>query len=733
MEKTLCYKCFHEYEGSGPCPVCGYDGAGQEKYSFALRPGTILDGRYIVGRVLGQGGFGITYIAQDYNSKKLVAIKEHFPSAIVTRMPDGSVSLISDSMRPGFEAGKESFLSEAKVLSEFNGLPNICNIYSYFEEKGTAYFAMEYVDGTALNDYLKKLDRMLGLEEVFDLLRPVMDAMSRVHEKGLIHRDIAPDNIIIRTDGSPVLIDFGAARYSMSEKSQSMTVVIKHGFAPLEQYARRGRRGPYTDVYAMAATIYYCISGKLPPDAVDRSSKDELVSLSQLGMKVSPWAEQVMNKALALDYKQRYQSMGDFVNELEAAINSKAPVKKGGKGKLIGIIAVAAAAVAVAVIALGGDKTEPAPVVTPAPQIEEVEASPEPTIKPILWEQTDEHTITLMGDGDMEAVYDSAPWATDENRAAVKKLIIGEGITSISPSAFEAFEALKDVYLPESLEKVGESAFAGCSALQGAYLEGSEEQREKLSIAAGNEDFAAKLAVLSVIAGGETPDGFIWELISDGTLYINGSGVMADYEPNIPAPWANSKNARLVRHLVLGEGITSTGDYAFRRCENLEDVVFPEGITAIGRGSFSTCEKLNDVVLPQTVDSINVGAFNNCYSLDNIVLSDAVENLYDGTFHACPLKSIVLPANLKQLSGFSGCTMLESIILPEGLAKVGDSAFAGCTALSEVVIYGGVSEISGSAFQGCHALSSVVYMGSQEQWGEVTGYESFAETIMIFN
>ena len=110
-----------------------------------------------------------------------------------------------------------------------------------------------------------------------------------------------------------------------------------------------------------------------------------------------------------------------------------------------------------------------------------------------------------------------------------------------------------------------------------------------------------------------------------------------------------------------------------------------------------------------------------------------MENLYDGTFHACPLKSIVLPANLKQLSGFSGCTMLESIILPEGLAKVGDSAFAGCTALSEVVIYGGVSEISGSAFQGCHALSSVVYMGSQEQWGEVTGYESFAETIMSFN
>ncbi|MCR5136276.1 MAG: serine/threonine protein kinase [Oscillospiraceae bacterium] len=319
--RKICYNCFKEKHNIGPCQNCGYDGSdAAEKYPLALGQGSILEGRYTVGRVLGQGGFGITYIALDDLTKERVAIKEYFPTDLAGRSEGASdVRVFSGNRRENYEYGKEQFLSEAKTLAAFIGDSHIVRIYRYFEENGTAYFSMEYVDGLPLNKYMAANGGKLTVEDANRLLLPLMGSLDRIHAKGIVHRDIAPDNIIIQPNGTAKLIDFGAARYSTGEKSKSLDVVLKHGFAPKEQYSRHGRQGPFTDVYAMGATFYYAITGKLPSDSIDRIDSDDLVAPSTLGVKISDDAEEALLKALEVNAPDRWQSMGAFHNALQKA------------------------------------------------------------------------------------------------------------------------------------------------------------------------------------------------------------------------------------------------------------------------------------------------------------------------------------------------------------------------------------------------------------------------------
>ena len=248
----------------------------QEKYPFALPKGTILNGEYIIDDVLGQGGFGITYKAVEHRSNQRVAIKEYMPEMMATRSNNVSVVAFTGERGEHFEYGKQCFLGEAKILAEFIGNERIVRVIKYFEENGTAYFVMDYVEGKSFEEYLKEKGGKISFEEVEQLLSPVMDALDGVHKKGIIHRDITPDNIFITKEGVTKILDFGAARYSLGDKSHSLDVVLKHGYAPKEQYMRRGRQGPFTDVYSMGATIYVALTGKLPPDSIDRLEDDNL-------------------------------------------------------------------------------------------------------------------------------------------------------------------------------------------------------------------------------------------------------------------------------------------------------------------------------------------------------------------------------------------------------------------------------------------------------------------------
>ena len=311
MQNNVCYNCFQELAYPyAPCPHCGFNpNENRAKFPLALPHGTVLNGQYIVGRALGQGGFGITYVAQEYKSKELVAIKEYFPDTIATRLNGTFVSPLSSDREDGFRYGKQCFLEEAQTLAQFIGNPNIVRVHSYFEENGTAYFVMEYIRGVSLQSYVKSRGGSIGWNEAKDILLPIMDALTAVHSKGIIHRDVTPDNIVITKEGTVKLLDFGAARYSIGDKSRSLDIVLKHGFAPMEQYTRHGRQGPYTDVYAIAATLYYVTTGRLLPDSIDRLEEDTMVLPSALGVAITPLEEEALTMALAVRANDRFQNV----------------------------------------------------------------------------------------------------------------------------------------------------------------------------------------------------------------------------------------------------------------------------------------------------------------------------------------------------------------------------------------------------------------------------------------
>lgn len=287
-----------------------------EKYPLALPEGTVLAGQYIVEKVLGQGGFGITYEAKDHKTGERVAVKEFFPDAMATRTNQTTVSAFSGEKGENYAYGKTCFLQEAETLAKFIGNENIVRIHSYFEENGTAYFVMDFIEGTSFDEYLKQRGGKIPYEEAARILIPVMDALSAVHSKGIVHRDVTPDNIYITKEGVVKLLDFGAARYSLGDQSRSLDIILKHGFAPKEQYTRRGKQGPYTDIYALGATFYFALTGKRPPDSVERLDEDDLVPPSSLGVQISGAAEDAILKALSVQPADRFQSMMDFKSAL---------------------------------------------------------------------------------------------------------------------------------------------------------------------------------------------------------------------------------------------------------------------------------------------------------------------------------------------------------------------------------------------------------------------------------
>ena len=365
--RHLCYNCFQERpEGAGPCPHCGFDlEENEKKFPVALRAGTVLNGRYIVGRVLGQGGFGITYLALDTQLNAKVAIKEFMPNDIATRIGT-TVSVAMDTKSEEFAYGAERFQEEARTLAKFIGNPNIAAVTSYFDENDTSYFVMDYIEGISFKTYIANHGGKISVEETLNVMIPVLRALTAVHAEGFIHRDVTPDNIYITKDGMVKLLDFGSARYSIGDKSKSLDVILKVGYAPKEQYIRRSRQGPFTDVYSCAACFYAAITGFLPPESLERLDSDTLVPISQCGIEIPEYLDKAILKGLAVQPEDRFQSAAEFLEAIErqqvvevpapggAAAPAPTPEKKKVKPALIAGIA-AAIVVAVGIgIAIGG-------------------------------------------------------------------------------------------------------------------------------------------------------------------------------------------------------------------------------------------------------------------------------------------------------------------------------------------------------------------------------------------
>ncbi len=313
----------YRYADDAPaCPRCGFVEGTMPENAMHLRPGTKLNYRYIVGNVLGFGGFGVTYSGWDALEGRPVAIKEYLPGEFATRtVGQTEVVVYSGTKQVQFVDGMTGFLGDAKKLSEYNNTDGIVKIYDSFEFNNTAYIVMELLEGETL---AKKLERgeTFSENEVVGLLIPVIKSLEKVHKDGIIHRDISPENIFITTDGVAKLIDFGSARYATMTHSRSLTSVIRTGYAPEEQYRSQSDQGVYTDVYALAATMYKMITGEIPPDAMQRrayfetKNKDTLVPLSRFRKNIDPNKEKAIMNALNVRIEDRTPDMETFLFEL---------------------------------------------------------------------------------------------------------------------------------------------------------------------------------------------------------------------------------------------------------------------------------------------------------------------------------------------------------------------------------------------------------------------------------
>lgn len=328
-----CYGCMSELHGAARCPHCGYVNGTGRVSSLHIEPGSVLKGRYVVGRALGQGGFGITYIAWDNIFDQVSAIKEYLPPSLATRNTDGpSVTCASENLKGDYEYGLRKFLDEARILAIFADMPNIVGVRDFFRANGTAYMVMEYVDGITFKEYIARRGGKVRWNEAEGILLFVADALRAVHSHGLLHRDVSPDNIYITESKQIKLLDFGAARLALEAQNKGFSVVLKHGYAPAEQYKTNGSQGPWTDVYALAATYYASVTGKLPPDALDRLECDTLVPPSELGVDMPRTKEKALLKALAVHEKDRFQRVEDFIAALkspEEPVPAEAPVPYG--------------------------------------------------------------------------------------------------------------------------------------------------------------------------------------------------------------------------------------------------------------------------------------------------------------------------------------------------------------------------------------------------------------------
>lgn len=326
----LCMGCMEELaQPAARCPRCGFDERKYERPDNSLPLREILHGKYLIGSVIGCGGFGITYIGWDFYQCKKVCIKEYFPKMIAARNPKAqsyseliSVSVLYSTtmythnptqVQHAYVQGLKHYIEEARNLSRFYLMPGIVSVRDFFYGNNTAYIVMEYIDGIDMRKYIKALNRGLTPKELFPLLRDVFKALHEVHKVGIIHRDISPDNIMLTRDYKAKLIDFGAAR---DFAVRNGPVLLKHGYAPIEQYYRDGKQGPWTDVYSMCASIYYLLTGVRIPDAGERQKQDTLQGLQAMGVPVSEEQDRAVMKGLHIEAEERYPAVAALYRDL---------------------------------------------------------------------------------------------------------------------------------------------------------------------------------------------------------------------------------------------------------------------------------------------------------------------------------------------------------------------------------------------------------------------------------
>ena len=491
---AYCPYCMNEASGSS-CKHCGKP-LHWEPGINQLPAGTMLDGsglhRYLTGAAIGQGGFGITYIAVEPDSGRRVAVKECFPIQCATRGANGIMVEPKPGQGPQLQGALNSFLDEARLLAKQTELESVVQVLDFFSTNGTAYLVMEYLDGVTLQEKMKNEGR-LPSQKLLEMFHPLMRDIGLLHSSGIIHRDISPDNIMWMPNNSLKLLDFGCAR--SLEDGKSMSVLLKHGFAPVEQYQTRGQ-GAWTDIYSLCATLYYCITGKLPTPAVERLEGGALMPPNELGAQLSEKQQEALLWGLEVQPANRPQTMELLMGQMYSDRKPSRPKKKrepnpGGRDsnqrtRIIGA-AAAALVVIIAVIAIaasGGSGNDGRVSLSSAPAVtgtgqqllpDTPSAEPSPSAEP-----TEDPSTKVTEDGLKYVDCGSYAKVVGFDGALSVALTLPEEIdglpvTEIGAGAFEGQERLQYFIASSDLKRIGEAAFKDCDCLEVLYLARSAE------------------------------------------------------------------------------------------------------------------------------------------------------------------------------------------------------------------------------------------------------------------
>ena len=532
MEKYRCPVC-GRLTDQPVCPVCGW-AEGQANAPHQLQPGTVLRGQYVIGRELGQGGYGITYLGWDRELERTVAIKEFFPNSMVTRDTDQGtgVQFFTAYSQEQYTAGRERFLREARALAKFSSVPEIVGIHSCFEENHTAYMVMEYVKGSNLVLYTRNAGGRLSAEETLRILKPIMAALDQVHQAGIIHRDISPDNIILEPMGGAKLIDFGAARAvenpdADADMTRSTEAIVKQGFAPPEQYRSRGGIGPWSDEYALCATVYFCLTGQVPPDAISRS----------MGEAQPDWAgipgltdreRAALEKGMSIAAKDRYPTVGELsralFSEMPVPTPQPQPVKPTPQP----------------------EKPKPAPKTKPTPKLQK--PAPVPETKPAgyrKWFFAAAGVLLVAVVGVLLTFGGKGTDASAQRPTEPETIVETEPETTAETEPENTTPAMLPETVPESIPETEQARKAFVMAAAGDLWDISDQERENQPFWGQTEYFCRDVRTVSfhprlegtpenawdVSEGG---DGTVLAWMDGGDLHVAADGNIA---PNPDASW----------------------------------------------------------------------------------------------------------------------------------------------------------------------------------------------------
>ncbi len=755
-----CYGCMKEFDDEFElCPHCGFIIGTMPELKSQLPCGTKLaNGRYILGKVLGHGGFGITYIAWDNKRQRPVAVKEFFPNALTTRGEgETSVSCYNEKSLLYFKEGVKKMLDEGERLSRFYKNENIVNVYDHFEANKTAYIVMEYLEGIDLKHYLKENGGKLDAEEAVEITLAVLNALIGMHSENIIHRDISPDNIFICNNGKVKLLDFGSARLAVDDSEKSLSVMVKRGYAPKEQYASRSKQGPWTDIYAVCATLYEMITGHRPVESTERDTQ-LLKTFKEYGVLGRGRLEEIIAQGLEPEIENRIQDADVLYLELSEIINREAvrpdiklrnPAPKPEKNKKKPWIIATACVLAVLACAVGAlalkDKA-PVPdkeTTTASSTVSETEKSTAVMNYPasvskskpvdfgektrleylstevlkenenvymadinadekseiVVFDENGVSAYTTLADGSMtkctlNCAKDAAVYADTANNALV---IVDKGTNSQGKLCYQAFNltvSADGLSLADKV-RVSEDDIEG-AATGGAILAGVQKKFNSKYARFTEGLTLTDLKTLNV--SGSCGSNSKWILHRGGKLlriYGRGNAEILD-----PSEGSWNEFAAEIGEIIIGDSIFSIGDKSFSNFTELKEVHIGQVVVRIGDGAFEGCTKLSELKLPDSVEEIGSGMIKSA-GVKSVTVGKLLKTVNGGAFTCEALEKITVSEENRYLDSDE-----SGILYSEGMASL--LCFPANAPVKSLTLNGNTVRIAESAFYSAKQLEEII-------------------------